>query len=73
MAKEKICPLMSRAVTVNLEDASPPSLIADMRYEFCAKENCQFWTGVYTTEGILIWDCAFVQMAAKNSSGQVRV
>jgi hypothetical protein len=39
----------------------------------CERDNCQLWTGMYSTEGNMIYDCAFVLMAGKNSEGQIRV
>ena len=41
-----VCPLMSRAVTVS--DYQNPSkyLVADMKYENCAKENCAWWVKI---------------------------
>ena len=39
----KICPLMSRAVTISDGGGTPCDRVADMRYENCAKENCAWW------------------------------
>ena len=43
------------------------------RFQLCFKNDCQFWTFMYSTENIQIWDCCFVLNAMKNSDGKVPV
>ncbi len=47
---EKICPLMSRAVTISDYWGNPGDRVADMRYEECAKEKCELWIKAVSTD-----------------------
>ncbi len=67
MSKEKICPLMSRAVTISDYRGNPGDRVTDIRYENCAKENCAWWINmplsidVHSFEG-----CAIKRIAEKS-------
>ena len=67
MSKEnKICPIIMAGFCAN------PSDQARVDFE-CQKGRCMFWTGAYTTEGIMIYDCAITLIATKNSDGNIPV
>lgn len=62
----KICPILSSGAIVGGKDGQN-------RAVDCIRGRCQHWTGAYTTEGIMVWDCAVVINATKDSNGRIPV
>lgn len=58
MPQPKLCPMQSISGRV-------PKL--------CEKDKCAWWTGAYTTESIMIYECAVVIIAMKNQDGHIVV
>jgi hypothetical protein len=74
MKADKFCPLFSMGVLANsyvIPNMNNPDLLKKATH--CRWDFCQLWTSAYTTEGIEIFDCAFVIGARKNAEGKIPV
>lgn len=59
----KTCPFMPSPVYDHEEKR------IEYRKDRCDEGSCELWTGIYTTEGILIYGCALRLNAGRNHGG----
>ena len=72
MTEEKVCPLILLWGGSIFKPGDGEEIAKKLNeMKFCIKEKCQWWTGAYTIEGGIEYDCAIVIFAIKNAEGYI--